>query len=264
MATSYGYARVSSADQNETRQILALIDAGIDRSRIFVDHRSGKDFNRPAWRRLRRSLRRGDTLVVLSLDRLGRNYSEMLDEWRILVRSKEVNIKVLDMPILDTTNKSCGLIGKVIAEIVLQLLSFVAENERRNIRERQQQGIAAAKARGVQFGRPKRELPPQFATIMQRVIRGEMTKTEAAMRCNMAESTFRSKLQRHQIALRQTCRGGPEAEESPLPKENAVRFAGQNQGSKPRQPQMNAFSCPSERVLLGKRTRSLSQTNAFS
>ena len=114
MGNLYGYIRVSTRDQNEDRQLIALRELKIPEKNIFMDKQSGKDFNRPAWRRLRRSLRRGDTLVVLSLDRLGRNYSEMLDEWRILVRSKEVNIKVLDMPILDTTNKSCGLIGKVI------------------------------------------------------------------------------------------------------------------------------------------------------
>ena len=153
MAT-YGYARVSSADQNEARQIVALTDAGIDRSNIFIDHMSGKDFNRPAWRRVRRTLRENDTLVIQSLDRLGRNYDEMLSEWRYLVHKRKANIRVLDMPILDTSNKTNGLIGQVIAEIVLQLLSFVAENERRNIRERQRQGIAAAKARGVRFGRP--------------------------------------------------------------------------------------------------------------
>ena len=134
MANTYGYARVSSADQNEARQIVALTDAGINRSNIFIDHKSGKDFNRPAWRRVRRTLREGDTLVIQSLDRLGRNYADMLDEWRYLVHRRKANIRVLDMPILDTSNRTNGLIGEVVAEIVLQLLSFVAENERRNIR----------------------------------------------------------------------------------------------------------------------------------
>ena len=191
MSTTYGYARVSSADQNEARQIVALTSAGIDRANIFVDHKSGKDFNRPAWRRMRRALRAGDTLVIQSLDRLGRNYSEMLDEWRNLIHRKKINIRVLDMPILDTTNKTQGLIGEVIAEIVLQLLSFIAENERRTIRERQRQGIAAAKERGVQFGRPKRQLPPEFAEKAHAVQCGKLSAGEASRQFKMNESTFR-------------------------------------------------------------------------
>ena len=194
MANTYGYARVSSADQNEARQIVALRNAGIDRGNIFVDHKSGKDFNRPAWRRVRRTLREGDTLVIQSLDRLGRNYADMLDEWRFLVHKRKANIRVLDMPILDTTNKTNGLIGEVVAEIVLQLLSFIAENERRNIRERQRQGIAAARARGVRFGRPVRQLPSQFAECVARLRTGEITLKTAAALCAMPESTFRDKM----------------------------------------------------------------------
>ena len=194
MANTYGYARVSSADQNEARQIVALRNTGIEDNHIFIDHRSGKDFNRPAWRRVRRTLREGDTLVIQSLDRLGRNYADMLDEWRFLVHKRRVNIRVLDMPILDTANKTNGLIGEVVAEIVLQLLSFIAENELRNIRERQRQGIAAAKARGVRFGRPTRQLPTQFAECVTRFRKGEITLKTAAMLCNMPESTFRDKL----------------------------------------------------------------------
>ena len=194
MANTYGYARVSSADQNEARQIVALTDAGINRSNIFIDHKSGKDFNRPAWRRVRRTLREGDTLVIQSLDRLGRNYAEMLSEWRYLVHKRKANIRVLDMPILDTTNRTNGLIGEVIAEIVLQLLSFVAENERRNIRERQRQGIVAARARGVHFGRPARKLPPQFEECVTRFRNGEITLKTAAALCEMPESTFRCKI----------------------------------------------------------------------
>ena len=194
MANSYGYARVSSADQNEARQIVALKNAGIEDERIFIDHKSGTDFNRPAWRRVRRTLRAGDTLVIQSLDRLGRNYADMLDEWRYLVHKRKANIRVLDMPILDTTNKINGLIGEVVAEIVLQLLSFIAENERRNIRERQRQGIAAAQARGVRFGRKKRKLPSQFAECAIRFRNGEITLKTAAALCEMPESTFRSKI----------------------------------------------------------------------
>ena len=201
MANTYGYARVSSADQNEARQIVALRSAGIDNAHIFIDHKSGKDFNRPAWRRVRRTLREGDTLVIQSLDRLGRNYADMLDEWRFLVHKRKANIRVLDMPILDTANKANGLIGEVVAEIVLQLLSFIAENERRNIRERQRQGIAAAQARGVRFGRPKRKLPPQFAECVTRLRIGEITLKTAAALCAMPESTFRDKMKdQHNVA----------------------------------------------------------------
>ena len=194
MANTYGYARVSSADQNEARQIVALKNVGIEDTHIFIDRKSGKDFNRPAWRRVRRTLREGDTLVIQSLDRLGRNYADMLDEWRFLVHKRKANIRVLDMPILDTTNKTNGLIGEVVAEIVLQLLSFIAENERRNIRERQRQGIAAARARGVRFGRPARQLPPQFAECVARFHSGEITLKIAAALCDMPESTFRDKM----------------------------------------------------------------------
>ena len=194
MANTYGYARVSSADQNEARQIVALRNAGIEDNHIFIDHRSGKDFNRPAWRRVRRTLREGDTLVIQSLDRLGRNYADMLDEWRYLVHKRKANIRVLDMPILDTTNKTNGLIGEVVAEIVLQLLSFIAENERRNIRERQRQGIAAARARGVRFGRPTRQLPPQFDECAARFRKGEITLKTAAALCGVPESTVRDKM----------------------------------------------------------------------
>ena len=188
---TYGYARVSSADQNEARQIVALTDAGIRRGNIFVDHRSGKDFNRPAWRRMRRTVREGDTLVIQSLDRLGRNYAEMLEEWRYLIHRRKINIRVLDMPILDTSNKTQGLIGEVIAEIVLQLLSFVAENERRTIRERQRQGIAAAKSRGVRFGRPRWEPTAAFLESSQAVSSGKTSWREAARNCGMTESNFR-------------------------------------------------------------------------
>ena len=196
MAKTYGYVRVSSADQNEARQLIALSKAGVPDNHIFIDHKSGKDFNRPAWRRMKHQLRAGDLLVVQSLDRLGRNYSEMLDEWRHIVRRKKANIRVLDMPILDTTDKSRGLIGEVIAEIVLQLLSFVAENERRAIHERQRQGIAAAKARGVKFGRPRHPLPANFASCAKAVRTHQLSVCQAAKRCGLPETTFRRMLAR--------------------------------------------------------------------
>ena len=193
MAT-YGYARVSSADQNEARQIVALTDAGVDEANIFVDHRSGKDFNRPQWRKMKRLLHAGDLLVIQSIDRLGRNYAEMLEEWRRLVQRRKVEIRVLNMPILDTANKTQGLVGEVIAEIVLQLLSFVAENERRNIRERQRQGIDAARARGVKFGRPAWQPTDEFLQLADSVLQGKMSIADAAARLGVCESTFRYRL----------------------------------------------------------------------
>lgn len=191
MRNIYGYVRVSSADQNEARQLIALRDAGVPDGNIFTDRRSGKDFNRPAWQRVKRRLHEGDVLVLQSLDRLGRNYAEMLEEWRYIVRRKKADIRVLDMPILDTADKTRGLIGDVIAEIVLQLLSFVAENERRAIHERQRQGIAAAKARGVKFGRPSRVLPADFAAYVEAVRAGRMSNRQAAKSCELPETTFR-------------------------------------------------------------------------
>lgn len=191
MGNTYGYARVSSADQNEARQLIALREAGVQEKNIFTDRRSGKDFNRPAWQQLKRRLHTGDVLVIQSLDRLGRNYIEMLDEWRMIVRRKKADIRVLNMPLLDTTDKTRGLIGDFIAEIVLQILSFVAENERRAIHERQRQGIAAAKARGVKFGRPPRVLPADFATYAEAVRTRKMSHRQAAQCCSLPETTFR-------------------------------------------------------------------------
>ena len=190
MGNTYGYARVSSSDQNEARQLIALNAAGGPTANIFVDRKSGKDFNRPAWRRMKRRLHEGDVLVIQSLDRLGRNYTEMLDEWRTIVRRKKADIRVLDMPLLDTTDKTRGLLGDFIAEIVLQILSFVAENERRSIHERQRQGIVAAKARGVKFGRPKRIRPENFADCAEAVRACRMSARQAARLCDLPETTF--------------------------------------------------------------------------
>lgn len=194
MGETYGYVRVSSADQNEARQIILLQGADVPLNHIFVDHRSGKDFNRPAWKRMCRLLRSGDLLVISSLDRLGRNYAEMLDEWRRLVRRRRIDIRILDMPILDTTDRSRGLVGEFLAELVLQVLAFVAENERQMIRERQRQGIAAAKARGVQFGQSKRKMPPSFARQVRKVRKGELSIAKAAHRCKVPISTFRDRM----------------------------------------------------------------------
>ena len=188
--TTYGYVRVSSADQNETRQIDAMIQAGIDRGNLFIDKMSGATFDRPSWKRLRRKLKAGDLLVVQSIDRLGRDYGEILEEWRSIIKNKGADIKVLDMPLLDTTNNAHGLIGRFVGDLVLQVLSFVAETERRNIKERQRQGIASAKARGVRFGRPPISLPPNFMETALLVRQKRLTVKVAATVCGMARSTF--------------------------------------------------------------------------
>lgn len=186
----YGYARVSSADQNEARQIDALSQAGVRRGNLFLDKKSGKDFNRPAWKRLKRKIRKGDLLIVQSLDRLGRNYGEIQDEWRALVRVKGADIRILNMPLLDTTNTTDGLIGRFVADIVLEILAFVAENERQNIRERQRQGIAAAKARGKRFGAPIKSPPDDFGAIAARYLARELSLRKAAALCHVARPTF--------------------------------------------------------------------------
>lgn len=178
----YGYARVSSVDQNVARQIDALRSAGIEPDNIFIDKRSGKDFNRPAWKRLMRKLKSGDLLVVLSLDRLGRNYGEILEVWRKITKQKKANVKVLDMEILDTTNKSNDLVGTLISDIVLSLLSYVAEVERRNIRERQREGIESAKRRGVKFGRPRIGQDEEIAKCLGQIREGILSVEGAAKR----------------------------------------------------------------------------------
>ena len=162
MAETYGYIRVSSTDQNEDRQLIAMKERGIPSNHIFTDKQSGKDFKRPQYRSLMKRLREGGQLCITSIDRLGRNYEEIQEQWRILTRDKKVDIAVLDMPLLDT-RRDKDLLGTFIADLVLQILSFVAQNERENIRKRQAEGIAAAKARGVKFGRRKTTLPPDFS-----------------------------------------------------------------------------------------------------
>lgn len=160
----YGYIRVSSREQNEDRQLIALKEVGIAEKNIFLDKQSGKDFNRPQYKRLIRKLKKDDLLYIKSIDRLGRNYEEILQQWRVLTKEKGVDIVVLDMPLLDT-RRGKDLMGTFLSDIVLQVLSFVAENERSNIRQRQAEGIAAAKARGVKFGRPSLPLPDNFYEI---------------------------------------------------------------------------------------------------
>ena len=187
---SYGYARVSTREQNEARQMDALAAAGIEI--VYLDKQSGKDFDRPQYKRLLRRLRRDDVLYIKSIDRLGRNYEEILEHWRVLTKEKGVDIVVLDMPLLDT-RRGKDLLGTFLADIVLQVLSFVAENERTNIRQRQAEGIAAAKARGVRFGRPPRQLPENFGAICRRWQNGEISCAEAARVAGMPTSTFRHK-----------------------------------------------------------------------
>ena len=189
MGKIYGYVRVSSKDQNEDRQLIAMEELRIPRSNIYVDKQSGKDFNRPKYLRLLRRLRKDDLLYVKSIDRLGRNYEEILQQWRFLTKEKGIDIVVMDMPLLDT-RRGKDLLGAFLSDIVLQVLSFVAENERENIRQRQAEGIAAAKARGVKFGRPIIELPPDFPELVSAVERNEITAKEAGKRCGMSPSSF--------------------------------------------------------------------------
>ncbi len=186
----YGYIRVSTKEQNEDRQVIALREVPVPEGNIFMDKQSGKDFNRPQYKKLLRKLKKNDLLYIKSIDRLGRNYGEILDQWRILTREKGVDIVVLDMPLLDT-RRGKDLMGTFLSDIVLQVLSFVAENERTNIRQRQAEGIAAAKARGVRFGRPPRPLPENYYSVYQRWKDGTITGTAAAKECGMPLSTFR-------------------------------------------------------------------------
>lgn len=186
----YGYIRVSSRDQNEDRQSIVMREINVPEKNIYMDKQSGKDFERPAYKRLVRKLRKNDLLYIKSIDRLGRNYEEIQNQWRILTKDKGVDICVIDMPLLDT-RRGKDLIGTFLSDIVLQVLSFVAENERANIRQRQAEGIAAAKARGVRFGRPPRPLPENYHRIYKMWKAGKITGAAAARECGMPLSTFR-------------------------------------------------------------------------
>ena len=192
----YGYVRVSSLDQNEERQLIEMKKLGIPEERIYKDKQSGKDFDRPNYKRLVRKLKKGDLLYILSIDRLGRNYEEIQSQWRYLTRDKEVDIAVIDMPLLDT-RRGKDLMGTFLADIVLQILSFVAQNERENIRKRQAQGIAAAKANGMKFGRPTLDMPKDFNLIVEKWENGFIRISEAAERCGMSEATFYRRLREY-------------------------------------------------------------------
>ncbi len=185
MGKTYGYIRVSAKDQNVNRQVDSMCTVGVSINHLYIDKQSGKDFERPAYRRLIKRLRPGDLLIVKSIDRLGRNYDEIIEQWRILTKERDIDIRVLDMPLLDTTHAK-DLLGTFIADLVLQVLSYCAHAERDNIRQRQREGIASAKARGVQFGRPKKDLPENFDELYSSWRNGEMTGSELAERCDIA------------------------------------------------------------------------------
>lgn len=190
IAEIYAYVRVSTREQNEDRQLIAMNELQVLQKNIFIDKQSGKDFDRPQYKKLLKKLRKDDLLYTKSIDRLGRNYNEIQEQWRILTKDKGADIVVLDMPLLDT-RRGKDLMGTFLSDIVLQVLSFVAENERVNIRQRQAEGIAAAKAKGVRFGRIPKPLPENFHAVYQRWKHGEITGTAAAKDCGMPLSTFR-------------------------------------------------------------------------
>lgn len=189
MKKVYGYVRVSSTDQNEDRQLVALNENHVPEENVYVDKQSGKDFERPQYKSLVKQLKEGDLLYILSIDRLGRNYEDLQKQWRILTKDIGVDICVIDMPLLDT-RRGKDLTGTFIADIVLQIFSFVAQNERENIKKRQAQGIAVAKAKGIKFGRPESPIPENFETIIKEWEEGKLSIGDALSLCKMSESTF--------------------------------------------------------------------------
>ena len=193
-----GYARVSSADQNEDRQMIALAEAGVADENIFTDKQSGKDFERPQYKEMLKALKRGDLLYILSIDRLGRNYEEILIQWRILTKEIGADVCVIDMPLLDT-RAGRDLMGTFIADLVLQILSFVAQNERENIRKRQAAGISAAKVKGIKFGRPEKCVPDDFDKIVKAWQKKRISLSEVLKECNMSRATFYRKKREHNM-----------------------------------------------------------------
>lgn len=196
MKNIYGYVRVSSTDQNEDRQLAAMHEKNVPDKNIYIDKQSGKDFNRPQYKKLIATIKNGDLLYILSIDRLGRNYEEIQTQWRILTKEKGIDICVIDMPLLDTRNGK-DLMGTFIADLVLQILSFVAESERGNIRQRQKEGIIAAKEKGVKFGRPESVLPDDFSEIIKDWENKKLTTAEAVQKCNTSRSTFYRKVRQY-------------------------------------------------------------------
>ena len=198
----YGYIRVSTKEQNEDRQLVALRERNVPEDNIYTDKQSGKDFNRPQYKRLVRRMKKNDLLYIKSIDRIGRSYREIQEQWRLLTKEKGIDIAVIDMPLLDT-RRGKDLMGTFLSDIVLQILSFVAENERTNIRQRQAEGIAAAKARGVRFGRQEKEIPADFGKIVREWEQKRLTVNEAAGRCGMSESTFYRRLREYRSSINQ-------------------------------------------------------------
>ncbi len=194
----YGYVRVSSTDQNEDRQLIALREQGVDEKNIFIDKQSGKDFERPNYKKLVNELKAGDLLYIISIDRLGRNYEEIQKQWRVLTKEICIDICVLDMPMLDTRNGK-DLMGTFIADLVLQILSFVAQSERENIKKRQTEGIAAAKAKGVKFGRLEKEVPDDFGKIVRAWEQKKLPFEEVLKKCGMSEATFYRRLREYRL-----------------------------------------------------------------
>ena len=196
----YGYIRVSTREQNIERQMISLLDAGVNQKDIYIDKQSGKNFQRPAYKKMMRRVREGDLVIVKRIDRLGRNYQEIMEQWRIITKEKKADICIQDMPLLDTT-KTKDLLGTFISDVVLQLLSFVAENERDNIRQRQAEGIAAAKARGVRFGKPTIPIPDNFPELYMRWEANDISITEFASLCNMGRSTMYKRIGEYRECL---------------------------------------------------------------
>lgn len=194
----YGYVRCSSMDQNEDRQMIALREVFVPEKNIFMDKQSGMDFERPNYKKLVKSLKAGDILYILSIDRLGRNYEEIQKQWRVLTKEIGIDICVLDMPLLDTRNGK-ELMGTFIADLVLQILSFVAQNERENIKKRQAEGIAAAKAKGVRFGRPEKKVPDDFGELVKAWEQKKLPLSEVLKQCSMSEATFYRRLRKYRI-----------------------------------------------------------------
>ncbi len=195
---TYGYVRVSSIDQNEDRQMIAMSEKNIPQKNIYIDKQSGKDFERPQYKRLVKRLKPGDLLYILSIDRLGRNYEEIQRQWRVLTKDIGIDICVIDMPLLDTRNGK-DLMGTFIADLVLQILSFVAQSERENIKKRQAEGIAAAKAKGVKFGRPEKSVPNDFPRLIWEWEKNKLSFSELLERCNMSEATFYRRLREYRL-----------------------------------------------------------------
>lgn len=198
MAQIYGYVRVSSIDQNEERQLVELSNRNVLSRNIYIDKQSGKSFERPQYKKLVKKLKHGDLLYILSLDRLGRNYLEIQEQWRMLTKEKGIDICVIDMPLLDTRNGK-DLMGTFIADLVLQILSFVAQNERENIRKRQAQGIAVAKAKGIKFGRPEIVLPDNFGRLIYEWENKKLPIEEVLKECGMSKATFYRRLKEYRI-----------------------------------------------------------------